>query len=363
MAKRVGVDKWLFGVVVVLVLFGLVSVFSASAVMAKAQMGTPYYYLTRQAGYALAGIVALIVLMRVDYRHYNNPRVIFPMVAITTMLLMAAFALPKVANTHRWVHVGAVGLEPSELAKLALVLFLAYFLQARLHKMDDWRGTVLRAAAPPLLFVLIILAQPDLGTATVCAVVTVLMLYLAGMQMRYLGLAALCASPVAYYMLFMVSWRRARMQVFLHPAMDPGKNGYQILQSKIAVATGGIFGHGLMEGVQKLFYLPAPHTDFIFANISEELGLLGALFVAGLFVMLGYRGLRAAFLASDPFARFLAFGITCTVLIQAFFHMSVVLALVPNKGISLPFISYGGTSLVFMLLMMGVLLNITREID
>jgi cell division protein FtsW len=190
--------------------------------------------------------------------------------------------------------------------------------------MDDWRGTVLRAAMPSLLFVALILGQPDLGTALVCVVVTVLMLYLAGMQMRYLGLAALGALPVAYYMLFMVPWRRARMMVFLHPEMDPGKNGYQILQSKIAVATGGIFGHGLMEGVQKLFYLPAPHTDFIFANISEELGLLGALAVVALFVLLGYRGLRAAFLVTDPFARFLAFGITCAILIQAFFNMSVV---------------------------------------
>jgi len=309
-------------------------------------------------------MIALAALMQVDYRRYNNPRFVFTAVAITMILLIGVFAMPDSHNTHRWFRFGGFfTFQPSELAKPALVLFLAYFLQTRIHKMDDWRGTVLRAALPPLVFIGLILKEPDLGTAIVCAAVTALMLYLAGMQVRYLGIGLLCATPVLYYMLFRVPWRRARMLAYLNPEADPRGTGFHILQSLIAVGTGGLRGLGLMEGRQKLFYLPEPHTDFIYANVCEELGLIGALLVIALFVALGYRGLRAAYLSTDPFARFLAFGITSTVLIQAFFNMSVVVALLPTKGITLPFISFGGTSLFVMLASMGVLLNVTREID
>jgi cell division protein FtsW len=363
MAKRVGVDKWLFGVVLLLVLFGLVMVFSASAVVAKAQYGTPYQFMIRQAGWAVMGMVALVLLMKVDYRHYNNRKVVFSAVAVTMLLLVGVFAMQDSHNTHRWFRFGFMSFQPSELAKPTLVLFLAYFLQTRIHKMDDWKGTVLKAALPPLVFVALILMEPDLGTAMVCAAVTALMLYLAGMQVKYLGYGLLASVPVLYYLLFRVPWRRARMLAFINPEADPRGSGFHILQSLIAVGTGGLRGLGLMEGRQKLFYLPEPHTDFIYANVCEELGLIGALLVIALFVALGYRGLRAAYLSTDPFARFLAFGITSTVLIQAFFNMSVVVALVPTKGITLPFISFGGTSLFVMLASMGVLLNVTREID
>ena len=363
MAKRVGVDKWLFGVVLLLTLFGLVMVFSASAVLAKAQYGSPYYFVARQAIFGVAGLVALVLLMRVDYRRFNSPRVVFPAMAITTLLLVGVFAMHALNNTHRWIKVGSFSFQPSELAKPMTVLFLAYFLQTRIHRMDDWKGTVLRAALPPLVFIALILKEPDLGTALVCAAVMVLMMYLAGLQVKYIGFAALAASPVLYWMLFRVPWRRARMIAFMNPEADPRGTGFHIMQSLIAVGTGGFRGLGLMEGRQKLYFLPEAWTDFIFANISEELGLLGALALVTLFVMFGYRGLRAAFLSTDPFARFLAFGLTTAVLIQAFFNISVALALVPTKGITLPFISFGGTSLFFTLAGMGVLLNITREID
>ncbi len=363
MAKRVGVDKWLFGVVLLLVLFGLVTVFSASAVMAKATFGTPYYFMLRQGMWAVSGLIALVLFMQVDYRRYNNSKFVFTALGVTMLMLIGVFAMRDSHNTHRWFRFGFASFQPSELAKPTLVLFLAYFLQTRIHKMDDWKGTVVRAALPPLLFVGLILKEPDLGTAIVCAAVTALMLYLAGMQVKYLGIGALCASPVLYYMLFRVPWRRARMLAFVNPEADPRGTGFHILQSLIAVGTGGIHGLGLMEGRQKLFYLPEPHTDFIFANVCEELGLIGAVLVIALFVALGYRGLRTAYLSTDPFARFLAFGITSTVLIQAFFNMSVVVALLPTKGITLPFISFGGTSLFVMLASVGVLLNVTREID
>ena len=363
MAKRVGVDKWMFCVTLLLVLFGLAMVFSSSAVMAKARFGSPYFFVERQAAWAFFGLIATVLLMRVDYRVYNRPNVVFPAVAVTVLCLLGAFLMHDSHATHRWIKFGIFSFQPSEIAKPALVLFLAWFLQDRMQEIEDWRNTLLPAALPSLLFIGLILKEPDLGTALVCAAVTAMMLYLAGMEKKYFGYAALLAAPVLYWMLFRVPWRRARMLAFLDPWKDPQGSGFHTIQSLIAVGTGGVFGRGLMEGMQKLFYLPEPHTDFIFANIAEELGLLGAVFIIALFITLGYRGLRTASLSKDPFARFLAFGITATILIQAFFNVSVVLALVPTKGITLPFISDGGTSLFFTLASVGVLLNLSREID
>jgi cell division protein FtsW len=363
MAKRVGVDKWLFGATLVLVVIGLLMVFSASAVMAKERFGSPYAFVIRQSLWAVFGLTAMVLLMRVDYRRYNSPNIVFPAVAASVLLLLVAFLMHDSHATHRWIRFGALSFQPSEIAKPALVLFLAWFLQNRMNSIEDFRGTILPAALPSLIFIALILKEPDLGTALVCAGVTALMLYLAGMNMRYLWLAALASAPVLYLMLFRVKWRRDRILAFLNPESDPLGKGFHIIQSLIAVGTGGFSGTGFMDGRQKLFYLPEPHTDYIFANVAEELGLIGAIAVVALFVVLGYRGMRAAILSKDPFARFLAFGITATLLIQAFFNISVVLALVPTKGITLPFISYGGTSLFIMLASIGVLLNITREVD
>ncbi len=363
MAKRVGVDKWLYFAAIVLVVIGLAMVFSASAVMSGERFGSPYYFVIRQSVWAVFGLVAMTFLMRVPYSKYNRPTVVFPVVAVTIILLLVAFFMHDSHNTHRWIRFGILSFQPSEIAKPALVLFLAWFLQNRMHLMEDWRTTLIPAALPSLIFIALILKEPDLGTALVCAGVTALMLWLAGMHPKYLGYAAGAAAPVLYLMLFAVKWRRDRMLAFVNPESDPLGKGFHIIQSLIAVGSGGFRGVGYMDGRQKLFYLPEPHTDYIFANVSEELGLIGALIVVGLFVFIGWRGMRAAILSKDPFARFIAFGITATILIQAFFNISVVLALVPTKGITLPFVSYGGTSLFIMLVLVGVLLNVTREVD
>jgi cell division protein FtsW len=363
MAKRVGIDKWLFCLVLALVLFGLVMVFSASAVMAKERFGSPFTFVLGQTVFAILGLLAMLVLMRVDYRRYNSKYVVYSAVGFTTFLLLAVFAMHASHGAHRWITISRFSLQPSELAKPVLVLFIAWFMQSRIHLMDDWRGTVLPAAAPSILFTGLILLEPDLGTAMVCVAVTAFMLFLAGLRIRYFALAGACALPVLYFLLFHVAFRRARMLSFIHPDVDPRGAGFQAMQSLIAVGTGGITGHGLMEGVQKLFFLPEPHTDFIFANICEELGLLGAMAVLGMFAFFAYRGLRAAVRANDPFARFLAFGITATVIIQALFNISVVLSLLPNKGIPLPLISAGGSSVFITLASIGVLLNITRAVE
>jgi len=214
-----------------------------------------------------------------------------------------------------------------------------------------------------VVFILLIVKQPDLGTALVLCGVTAMMLLLAGMEWKYLGFGMLAALPGLAALLFMVAWRRQRMLVFLNPESDPQGAGFHINQSLIAVGTGGLTGRGYMEGVQKLFYLPEAHTDFIFANIAEELGFIGSIVIVVLFIVFGVRGLRATFRSTDPFARLAAFGITTTILLQAFFNISVVLSLVPTKGIPLPLISFGGTSIFCTLASIGILLNITKKAD
>jgi cell division protein FtsW len=363
MAKRVSVDRWLFGATLLLVLLGLIMVFSASAVMAKDRFGSPYTFVLRQIGWACAGVIAMVVLMRVDYRRYKHPAVVFTLLGVTTVLLIAVLFLDRSHNTHRWIRFGALSFQPSELAKPALILFLAYFLETRARAIADWRRTLLPAVLPSLIFSILIVKQPDLGTAMVCMALTASVLFVAGMELKYLGYGVLASLPFLYYLLFHVGFRRQRMLAFVNPWADPQGAGFHMIQSLIAVGTGGITGLGLMEGKQKLFYLPEPHTDFIFAVIAEELGLLGTVAVIMLFAVFCYRGMRAAMRTSDLYARFLAVGITGTVAIQAFFNISVVLGLLPTKGIPLPFISYGGSSLFITLACVGVLLNISQQTD
>ncbi len=364
MAKRVGVDKWMFFTTLLLVVAGLAMVFSASAVVAQERYHSEFADVGRQAGWALAGVLAMLVLMHVDFSVYKSPKFIYTALCVTTLLLVMVFFFPDSHNTHRWIRFGGhFTFQPSEIAKPVVVLFLAWFLHTRLDAMRDWKHTLLRAAIIPVVFILLIVKQPDLGTALVLVGVTGMMLILAGMEWRYL-IGGLCAMlPGLAALLFMVAWRRQRMLVFLNPDSDPQGAGFHINQSLIAVGTGGLTGRGYMEGMQKLFYLPEASTDFIFANIAEELGFMGAILIVLLFVLLGVRGLRAAFRSTDPFARLVAFGITTTILLQAFFNISVVLSLVPTKGIPLPLISSGGTSLFFTLCSIGILLNITKKAD
>jgi cell division protein FtsW len=280
------------------------------------------------------------------------------------VLLLLVFFIPGSHNTHRWIRFGGhFTFQPSEIAKPVMVLFLAWFLHTRLDAMNDWKNTLLKAVIMPAVFILLIVRQPDLGTALVLAGVTAMMLVLAGMKWRYLFGGIFAVLPFLAALLFWVSWRRQRMLVFLNPEADPQGAGFHINQSLIAVGTGGLTGRGYMEGVQKLVFLPEAHTDFIFANIAEELGFIGAMSIVLLFVVLGVRGLRAAFRSQDSFARLTAFGITTGILLQAFFNISVVLSLVPTKGIPLPLISSGGTSVFVTLASIGILLNITKKVE
>jgi cell division protein FtsW len=252
-----------------------------------------------------------------------------------------------------------------------LILFLAYFLEGRaktmsgsaLNYIDDWRSTLVPAAAPVVVLLGLIVLEPDLGTAVACAGIAASILYVAGMRVRYFGYALGAALGPLYFLIFQVSWRRDRILAFFNPYADRQKTGFHIIQSLIAVGTGGVTGTGLMEGKQKLFYLPEPHTDFIFAVTAEELGLVGAMFVVTLFAVFLWRGMRTSWRTDDIFGRYLAVGITGMVVLQAFINISVVLGMMPTKGIPLPLVSYGGSSLFVTLACVGVLLNLTKQAE
>ena len=363
MAKRVSVDRWMFTATTILVFIGLVMIFSASAVMAQERYGSPYTFLLRQLVWAVAGLLALVGMMNLDYRRMRQPGVVFALLGVTALLLAAVFFLDRSHHTHRWIRFSEFSFQPSELAKPALILFLAYFLADRLKQMDDWRHTLLPAALPSLLLAGMIAAQPDLGTAIACLTISAAVLFVAGMQLRYFAYAAAASLLPLYFLIFRVAWRYDRILAFINPYSDPQGRGFHIIQSLIAVGTGGFGGVGLMEGKQKLFYLPEPHTDFIFAVAAEELGLIGSLIIILLFAIFLIRGMKAAMATADPHARLLATGITAMVVIQALMNISVVLALMPTKGIPLPFISYGGSSLFITLASVGLLLNITQHTD
>jgi cell division protein FtsW len=362
-AKRVSVDRWLFGVTLLMVFAGLVMVFSASAIVAKEKFGSETAFLMKQAIYALVGLAAMFGFMKWDYRKLNRPAVVLTVLGITSVFLAAVFFLDRSHNTHRWIKLGFLSFQPSELAKPAIILFMAHFLESRLRSITDLRHTVLPAVTPTAVFCVLIVLQPDLGTAMTCAFITAAMLFISGMEWKYyLWALGLSAVPL-YFLLFRTAWRARRLVAFMNPFADPQGAGFHIIQSLIAVGTGGLTGLGLMEGKQKLFYLPEPQTDFIFAVVSEELGLVGAVCFVAAFAFFCFRGLRAAWNTRDNFARLLAVGITAMIGIQAFFNISVVLGLLPTKGIPLPFISYGGSSLIVTLASVGVLLNITQQTD
>jgi cell division protein FtsW len=310
----------------------------------------------------------MFALMKTDYRRLREPAVVYSVLCIVLLMLVGAFFLDKSHATHRWIKLGPANIQPSELAKLAVILYLAWFLDLKRRnasamefRKEDFLQTILPAAAPILICVALILAQPDLGTSVDIVLIAAAILFVAGLSWKWLAVGAAAALPALYLLISHVGYRQMRFAAFLHPDSDPQGAGFQLLQSLIAVGSGGFTGVGLMESKQKLFYLPEAHTDFIYAVICEELGFIGALLVIALFAVYGWRGLRAAFSAPDGFGRLLALGITAMVLSQALINFAVVLGMVPTKGIPLPFVSYGGSSLLVMLLATGVLLNISQQ--
>jgi len=363
MARRIQADKWLFAATVGMALFGIVMVYSASAILAQQQNHNQYLYVIKQASWTLIGLVFLIGAMYFDYRRLCNRNLVIALLVITCVLLLAVFGFPRVNGAHRWIRLGPLSLQPSELSKWALTLFLAWFLERRAGEEHLFWRTFVPCILVTGILAGLVLKEPDLGTGIMLAAIFTTVCFTAGVRLFHLSLAAAPALVVLAGMLVFVPFRLKRLVVFMDPWSYAQSQGYQVVQSLIAVGSGGIHGMGFAAGKQKLFFLPFAHSDFIFAIVSEELGLVGALIVVLVFALFLWRGLRAALRAPDRFGMLLGMGIVSSIVLQALFNISVVLSLVPNKGIPLPFISYGGSSLVPTLFAVGVLLNISQYAD
>jgi cell division protein FtsW len=361
MARQLQSDKIFFAAVVGLVLFGALMVFSASAVMAADRYNNADYFLLRQLAWAGVGLIAIAFLMHMDYRRLATPLVVFSGLGLEFVLLVVVLFVDRSHNTHRWFHWGLASFQPSEFAKLALTVFLAFFLDLRKGQVNDWKHTLAPITLVAGIMALLVLREPDLGTTLALGLTLAAMLFAAGLKLRYFAMAGLSTLPMLYWVIFHSTYRYNRVLAFLNPYADPLGKGFQILQSYIAIGTGGITGLGLMEGKQKLFFLPEPQTDFIFAVVGEELGLMGTIAVVAVFALILVRGLRASAACKDDFGRLLALGLTVMIVGQALVNMSVVLGLLPTKGIPLPFVSYGGSSLLVNLVAVGILLNISQQ--
>ena len=361
MARKLKSDKLLFTATLLLVCTSVVMVYSASAFISMENQGDPYLYLFKQGTWALLGLVLVPLMMRIDYRTYRQPVVIWTGLAIVVVALVAVLFGHARNGANRWLLFGALGVQPSELAKVVVIFFIAALLERRMDRIDDPAYALLPIGIVLAVVVALILREPDLGTSVSIVVIAAVMVFAAGIDYRYVAGVCLAAVPALYFLLAFSEYRWRRVTSFLDPWADPLGDGFQMIQSMIAVGTGGIFGRGLMAGVQKLFYLPEPHNDFIYAVIAEELGFIGATVVIACFCVITWRGLRTALRAPDRFGAFLALGLTTMVAFQAFFNVSVVLGLLPTKGIPLPFVSYGGSSLLINLLGMGILLNVSQH--
>ena len=361
MARKLKSDKLLFTATLLLVCTSIVMVYSASAVVAREKWQDPYRFLFKQAAWVLIGLSLVPIVMRIDYRSYRQPIVIWTALGVAAVALVAVLFSTPVNGASRWLHVGPLGVQPSELAKIALILFTAALLERRMDRIDELSYALLPIGLTTGLIVGLIVVEPDLGTAVSVLVIACAMVFAAGVSYRYLIGLALVSLPALYLVVMAQQYRVQRMLAFLDPWSDPQGSGYQMIQSMIAVGTGGIFGAGLMRGVQKLFYLPEPHNDFIYAVIAEELGLLGATTVLACFGVITWRGLRTAARAPDRFGAFLAVGLTTMIAFQALLNISVVTGLAPTKGIPLPFVSAGGSSLLINLLGMAILLNVSQH--
>jgi cell division protein FtsW len=361
MARKLAFDKTLFAAGIGLSLFGLVMIYSSSAVVAMERFGSAHYFLARQAVAWILGIAAMCVAMQIDYRRLLKKPVVYLLLLGSTGLLILVLAVDQSHQVHRWVKLGPIQMQPSEIAKLALVVYLAYQLSRKEGSINDLVGTVLPCAVVVGQLAFLVYLEPDMGTAGLYVLVLILLLFLAGLRWRYL-LATGGAGVVALaFLVLQAPYRVRRILSFMNPDDDPLGAGFQVRQSILAVASGGLHGTSLGESRQKLFFLPEPHTDFIFSVIAEELGLIGALAVLIVFGILLWRGVAAAAGAPDRGGYYLGMGITLWLVLQAMINVAVAVGMIPTKGVPLPFLSYGGSSLVVNLCALGVLLNISQH--
>jgi cell division protein FtsW len=357
-----GVRISIFTVVAVLVCVGIVMIYSASAIYAHGSVGDSTYFLKRHLVYLLIGLVMMFFAMSVDMdvvRRWSKPLII----ASVALLVLVLVVGRETSGAKRWFRFGIVNFQPSEFAKIAMMVYMADFIARKKELMKSFLHGYLPAMMVLGVVVGLVLLEPDLGTAVTITLVCFIMMYVSGVRASYIGASLLASLPLLYALLFRVAYRRKRMMIFLNPWADKRGTGFQIIQSFIALGSGGIFGIGLGQSRQKLFYLPASHTDFIFSIIGEELGFLGTGSIVILFTLFVWEGMKVAFKAADMFGRMLSLSIVSLIAIEAIINIGVTAGALPTKGLPLPFISYGGSGLIFHLMAVGLLLNVARTCE
>ncbi|MBX3275834.1 MAG: putative lipid II flippase FtsW [Sandaracinaceae bacterium] len=353
-------DAVLYGTVIALIAFGVVMVFSASSVFASQRYDNGFFFLVRQGAFALVALPMMVAIARVDYHRYRP--FTYPLLAgVVALMLVTALGFGHSAGgAARWIAVGPVHIQPAEMAKVALIFWLAHSLSKKREKIRTFSVGFLPHVIGAGVLVLLCLKQPDFGSAVMIGLLTFILLFTAGARLGYILGAGILAAPLVYALVMFVDYRRLRMTAFLDPFGTRQGAGYQVAESLLSFGSGGLGGVGIGDSRQKLFYLPEAHTDFISAIIGEELGFIGLLVLIGGFLIVFWRGIRAAVHAADEYGTLLAVGITMFLGMQAFTNLAVAMGMLPTKGLVLPFISYGGSSLLVNSAAVGVLLNVTR---
>ena len=363
MTQENRIDWFMFSIATMLALFGALMVYSASAMFAlkETESSSQFTYFYKQIGFTLAGLMAMFVVSRIDYHFYQKTWVVYGVVAVTALLLVAVFGFPEINGARRWIRFSGFSFQPSELAKIALPIFLAYYLTKKEEVVGEITTTVLPCIAGLALLGGLVFLEKDLGTTIVLCAIFSAVYFAGGARLTHIATVAAVMVLGAAGAIFFAPWRVARLMAFMDPFKYADDEGYQVVQSLYAIGSGGVLGEGFAKGHQKLFYLPYPYSDFIFSVVGEELGLVGTLAVVIAFGLLLWRGARSAVLAPDRFGMLLGIGVITGIIVQALFNISVVTSILPAKGIPLPFISYGGSSIVVTLIGVGILLSISKQ--
>ena len=358
--RQLGFDGPLLLVTLLLVVLGVFFVFSSSGFMARVKYNQSFHFMIQQILGAVAGLILIAVLVKVKKPFFLRPAFVNGLLGLTIGLLALCLVMPSVAHTNRWVILFGVRFQPSELAKISLILFLATYAEAKKDTINEIK-TLAGPVAGLIVSIVLVLLEPDFGTAVLLAALAAMVLFIGGVKLRYLAAAGLLALALFGFYLVQADYRVQRIQGFLSSEKDTLGSGYQVEQSKLAFGSGGVVGAGLGQSTQKLNFLPFAHTDFIFAILGEETGLLGTLFTLGLYLFFLWRGLRIALTAPSPTYKMIAAGITLAIVAQALMNMSIVLGLGPAKGTPLPLLSYGRSSLICTLAAVGLLLHISQK--
>ncbi len=355
-------DLVLFIAVLILISFGLIMIYSASSIWAEYKFHDAFHYVKQQSLFIAIGIGLLLIVSKIDYKNYYNKTNIILGACLLLLILVLIPGIGSVRNGSRsWFGIGSFGIQPSEFAKLGLIIFASKYLSNSNKFLKDIKKGVIPILLVVMLFFGLIMLQPDLGTGTVLVVSIIAMLFIAGVDMKFFYISGLIGVIGIVILILIAPYRMDRITSFLNPWQDPLGTGFQIIQSLYAIGPGGLLGMGFLNSRQKHFYLPEPQTDFIFSIISEEFGVLGVIIVSSLFIIVLYRGIKIALNAKNLFAKYLAFGMVFQILFQTVMNLMVVIGLIPVTGVTLPFLSYGGSSLLISLISIGILLNISQN--